>query len=780
MEFMPQAFEALKAYKQFIVFMLTPSKIRIGKNDKFPINYQTGQIANAHDSAIWLDVDSAIAQAKRFGAGYGVGFVFTENDPFWFLDIDDCLEPCNTKWSDLALSMCAAFKGAAIEVSSSGRGLHVIGTGKPPLHSCRNSMYKMEYYTSGRFVALTGFQAAGNAGLDCTPVLAWLVQYYFSKSNETTQTEWTSNPLSEWNGPQDDEVLIDRALRSQSSRSAFGGGASFADLWDANAVVLAQAYPDPDRGIGYNESSADAGLAQHLAFWTGNDCERMRRLMSRSALRRDKWEREDYLPRTILGACGRQKEWLSDKLPQPIENVATSQADSLRAQLVQGSTFLTIEQQIDVFAGCVYVADEHKALIPGGYLLNPERFRVMFGGYSLPMDNKNERVSRNAWECFTESQAFRSPRADSSCFKPILPPGTIVTQENQRLVNTWWPITTPRIKGDASPFLNLIALIAPDKNDQLILLSYLAALVQYQGIKFQWCPVIQGVQGNGKTLLTRCVAFAIGNRYSHFPKAAEIDGKFNDWLYMRNFIGVEDIYVPDSRLQVMEAMKPMITAERQEIEPKGGAKVTRDICANFLINTNHKDGIRKTQDDRRFAPFYTAQQSVADLKRDGMIGNFFPNLYKWLEKSDGYPIVNELFWTFEIPDDYNPATLCRRAPHTTSTNQAIVNGLGNIEQEILECIAQSLPGFKNGWVSSMALDRLFDKLNANRRIPRNKRRELMVTLGYDWHPTLKDGRVNRNVMPDNGKPRLYIEQSHADRHIPQPFAVAQAYEDAQK
>lgn len=41
-------------------------------------------------------------------------------------------------------------------------------------------------------------------------------------------------------------------------------------------------------------------------------------------------------------------------------------------------------------------------------------------------------------------------------------------------------------------------------------------------------------------------------------------------------------------------------------------------------------------------------------------------------------------------------------------------------------------------------------------VPRNKRRELLRSLGYDWHPALEgtNGRVNNVVMPDNGKPRL--------------------------
>jgi hypothetical protein len=313
----------------------------------------------------------------------------------------------------------------------------------------------------------------------------------------------------------------------------------------------------------------------------------------------------------------------------------------------------------------------------------------------------------------------------------------------------------------------------------MILISYLAAIVQHKGIKFQWCPVIQGVEGNGKTLLTRCVAFAIGHRYTHFPKAAELDSKFNDWLYAKLFIGVEDIYVPDGRLQIMEAMKPMVTSERQEIEPKGGTKVTRDICANFLINTNHKDGLRKTNNDRRFAPFYTAQQSVYDLKRDGMDGNFFPRIYSWLENG-GYANMAYFLSTFQIPDEYNPATLCRRAPRTTSTDNAIEEGRGSIEQEIMECTIQNTPGFKNGWISSMAVDKLLNHLNAAHKIPLKRRRQLLQNLGYDHHPNLRDGRVNNIVMPDGGKPRLYIKTGHRDATIDGAVNIERAYEDAQR
>jgi hypothetical protein len=68
--------------------------------------------------------------------------------------------------------------------------------------------------------------------------------------------------------------------------------------------------------------------------------------------------------------------------------------------------------------------------------------------------------------------------------------------------------------GDVSLFLAHMKKILPIPRDRSILLAYMAAVVQHQGVKFQWAPLIQGVEGNGKTLFSRCVAEAVGVRYS--------------------------------------------------------------------------------------------------------------------------------------------------------------------------------------------------------------------------------------------------------------------------
>lgn len=769
MQELPAALAAFSAYAQFIIYKSVP---RGAKTDKFPIDYRTGAVANAHDPAIWLDSSTAISTANAWGEPYGVGFVFTGLSGLWFLDIDNCLTP--TGWAPHAVQICNLLAGCAIEVSQSGTGLHLFGSGNLPDHSCRNDSLHIELYHSGRFAALTGINAQGSAALDFSAVLPTLVNTYFPPDSAgEVKATWTIEPVEGWNGITDDAELIRRALASRTVASSFGNKASFADLWLADTAALKRAFPDASRP--YDESAADSSLAQHLAFWTGKDCERIRRLMLQSKLVRDKWEREDYLPRTILGVVARQV----DVFQAPAAPVVTASPAAPTATVIDGSRIVGLAEQQALFAGSVYISDTHRVLIPGGHILKPEQFRVHFGGYSFLMDNNNERVSRDPWEAFTQSQILRPASVNASCFRPDLPAGAIVTRNGQTFVNTYVPVDVPRIAGDPAPFLSHLAKVLPDPRDQQILLSYMAACVQFKGVKFQWAPLLQGVEGNGKTLFTRCVAEAIGRRYVHWPKASKLAKEFNAWMLGKLFFAVEDIYVPDARREVIEELKPMITGgDGLEIEAKGVDQTSADICGNFMFNSNHRDAIKKTTNDRRFCVLFSAQQDARHLERDGMAGDYFPQLYSWLRER-GYAIVSEFLHTYSIPAELNPAGECQRAPVTSTTGQAVEASQGSIEQEILEAIAQGLPGFAGGWVSSIWLDRLLERMGL-RKVTYTRRREMLESLGYHYHPALTDGRVNNPVMPDGGKPRLYVHDTSLLRQLTTAAEVVKHYESANK
>jgi len=782
----------MKQLNQWVVIAVHPTNLK-----KIPVNPISGKAIDPHNPNNWMSYD----QVKQYPK-YHTGFVLTRDDPYFFIDIDKCYVQNTGGWSEIALELVNQFPGAFVEVSWSGRGLHIIGRGSiPDDHRCKNPVYGIELYTHSRYLLYTG-NGQGNVDIDHSQALQVVQARYFPLRPITTDNSWTSQPVAESTPIEDDSKLLARAKQS----IGLGLKCSFKALWDGDVDELSKHYPDNFGTREYDESSADAALAQHLAFWTGKDCDRIKNLMMHSGLYREKYEREDYLIRTITNAVsicravysknklkgatqkqrdfgeqirskrvlecnddqkqillnepGPQKQasfWIQNK-NEPIQTLidrATPTEDFIihtdAPIRLSGYQYMPVDRQIDFFKGCVYVQDIHRIFTPNGSLLKQEQFNAIYGGYDFQLTDSSDKVTRKAWQAFTESQAIRFPKAETTCFKPNEESGKIF----ENAVNVYVDLNVPFKNGDVTPFLNHIDKLFKNEKDRLIILSYMAACIQYQGIKFQWCPLIQGVEGNGKTLLTRCVKFCIGSKYSHMPKAEDLDNKFNGWLLNKIFIGVEDIYVPKDRQSLIETLKPMITGgDGIEIQFKGQDQFTADICANFILNSNHLDAIKKSKNDRRFAIFYTAQQNESDLLRDGMQGSYFPDLYNWLNNG-GYLHIHDYLRNFPIPDKYNPATHCHRAPITSSTMDAIRSSLGAVEIEILDATEEGLPGFRNGWINSVSTANL---VGAKHRVSSRAVNEAIRNIDYILHPGLNGGRAP--TMINGRRPRIYVKKDH--------------------
>ena len=753
---------------QYIVWKPVPGK-RPGKVDKLPCDHRTGAVADAHDPAIWTDYATAGAAAARLGGKHGVGFVVTEADPYWFLDIDHCFS--DGAWSPLALELCQSFPGCFVEISHSGTALHLIGRGVVPPHGTKNAALGLELYTSGRFCALTMNTASGDMTKEAPPAaLAALAARMPPAATPVTSADWTAGPCEGWGGPADDDELIRIARSTVSAASAFGGKASFRDLWDGNAEALGRSYPDTG-GRAYGESEADSALAMHLAFWTGKDCERIQRLMERSALRRDKWDRESYIQTTIAKACAVQT------------SVATRHATPappppLPAGAPATSGLILASDLAAHFDGCVYIEDRYVVATPDGALLKPAQFKVSgrYGGKRF-VKSAEGRPTSDAWEAFSENELWQPPFAHTLCFRPEAPPRSIIEAAGQRMLNCYVPIAVPCVAGDASPFLAHVATMLPDGRDRMLLLSWMAAVVQNPGDKYQWAPVIQGCEGNGKSILIETMVQAVGERYSHLPQAADLANKFNAWVDRKLFVGVEEVYVAERR-DLLDSMLVLITNRRIEVQSKGKDQIMSDNRANFLCCTNHKDAVPKTRNGRRYAVFFTAQQAVEHLARDGLDGDYFPRLYAWL-RGGGYAIATHFLRTMAIPAEMHPGGAMHRAPDTSSTVEAIQASLGRPEQAIMEAVEAGDVGFRGGWVSSTYLAALLEARRIH--VAPNQWDSTLAALGWVHHPALPGGRVTSVVSPDGKKPRLWIKKGHImSLNTMTPAATAKYYEAAQE
>lgn len=786
----------LAAYRQFIVWQMrqvTEAGRAVWK--KYPTDYRkldnprwSEQIANAHDPAIWLSAAEAQSLAALAGRPYGFGFSLTAADPFIFIDLDKCYDATTRQWKPEALAVLQHFPGAAVEVSQSHTGLHIIASARSvPAHGCKDGVYGFEMYHERRFIALTGINAIGNAATDCTAALPAVIDRYFKPgTGDTTAAPatWTTAPVSGYSSTETDDELIEHALRTTSAGSVFGGKASFADLWTRNVEALSKAYPDKhqDPPRPYDESTADMALAQHLSFWTGGNCERIQALMMRSGLVRDKWGRADYMSTTITIAVGRSKSFYSVHSTPPTSSDGSPADRGSGIDTTTGYQYMTTQAQIEHFKGCVYVVDQHKIFsLQWGMLLNQDRFNAVYGGYVFQIDDIGDKTTRVAWEAFMQSQVNRMPKVHTSCFRPALPSGEIFVSEGQSKVNVYVPVPVKMEAGDVAPFTELVRKMLPVERDRRILLSYMAACVQHIGVKFKWAPLIQGYVGNGKSTLSQCVSYAIGERYTHFPLASELTEKYNDWMFYKLFISVEDIKVHEGRKETLEILKPMITSERHAMRAMQCGQIMMDSCANWILNSNHKDAILSITKDRRYCPLFTAQQEKADLTKCGMTGAYFKKLRQWLDNG-GYAHVAHYLKNYAIEEEFNPAGTCQTAPETSSSAEAEGLDIGPIEQMILEAVAEGQPGFCGGWISSIALERLLSQAGKSKSVPPNKRRDLLRSIGYDWHPALArtEGRVNNPILIDgNKKPRLFVKAGIA-ANVESPIDAVKLYIKAQE
>ncbi len=822
----PPALAAMAAYPQWICWQLIqkPGK---PKPDKVPTDPRTRFPIDAQNPLQWMDAATAVATANA--TGLGIGFVFTENDPFVFLDIDECATPQGPRpWADHAYRLISQLPGAAVETSCSGRGLHVFGRcARGLVHGCTNPL-GMELYTCRRFVAL-GTGAVNDAGTDCTAGFQAIAAQYFPPKASAVGVEWVTGPVPGY-GIADDDALVRKAIENSiPGQHELTGKASFQDLWEANEDVLSRYYRSGGPHRAYDDSSADAALASRLLFWTGGNCDQVQRIMWKcEALKRGKWDRDDYIPRTIMFVCSdhdgnyyrtpgaaaeavRQRALIDEEMakraaippppppidptafgappsalpppppappppaPPPPEAVTPAANAPVKASRIKDN-YPYIEPQTtqELFEKYVYVESVDRLVSPKGDLTSQSQFRTKFRNQVFALNLKTDRTTTNAWKVYMEAEYLDTPQADRLCFRPG-DPRQIILDSDDTLANIWRDPKPKRTQGDPTRFVNHVHTLLPNGDDAERVLAYLAACVQHQGTKFAWCPLIQGTYGNGKSLMGKVLTKVIGEKYVHELRSESMRSQFNGWVQGHSLICVNDVRFDGSK-STLEIVKPLITADRISVERKGVDQVTEDVCCNFLMTSNHMDAIPLDPDERRWAVFCCAQQSRRERTRDGLTHAYFKSLWRWLTNEDGYAIVAEYLWTYAIPEEMNPAGSCLTAPDTTTHHLAVKASRSDEAQFLEDAIETAGPGFKDGWISTVAAT---NALREN-RVPTTPQKIAVeiAKLGYVRHPGLDSGKTPRNVSGEGKRTRLWVKEGHPSWHL-RGGDVVTAYEKAQ-
>lgn len=318
-----QALHDLKNYSQWVCYIFVS---RGNKITKPPMNPNIDgaaplkeRMADVSNPATWSSYETAIARCKEIHSYKGVGFVFTANDPYCGVDLDNCVDPTTGKIAPWAVRLLKRLDSFS-EFSARGTGLHILLRASLEetrkhigLKDVQHKKGAIELYDQERYFTWSGRHIPGTP-TTIEPRQDQLDELYFELfciQDESEEQQPTLSPTHTTPAPQtpalmpDDQALIERA---QTARGR--NGRVFTQLWRGDL----SGYSRPGSSeIDY--SRADLALCSILAYWTNKDASRIDRLFRQSALyhipgRAKKWNRparagETYGEGTIRVAIAR-------------------------------------------------------------------------------------------------------------------------------------------------------------------------------------------------------------------------------------------------------------------------------------------------------------------------------------------------------------------------------------------------------------------------------------------------------------------------------------------
>lgn len=233
----------LRQLPQWVCVDMTPREDGLPK--KFPINPRNGRMADVTDPSTWGTFEECVRTGSKT-----IGFVFTKDDPYSVIDLDDKdHDPATPEQKARHQKLLDAFE-TYTELSVSGKGYHIIAKGWIGGGLKRD---KIELYSHSRYMIMTGNVTRNAPIANYQELLSALAEEMRPSSNELAELEERESNLS-------DADLVERAMYAKN-------GDKFLHL--SNGEWRDMGYP--------SQSEADYALMAILAFYTPSN-EQVRRI----------------------------------------------------------------------------------------------------------------------------------------------------------------------------------------------------------------------------------------------------------------------------------------------------------------------------------------------------------------------------------------------------------------------------------------------------------------------------------------------------------------------
>jgi primase-polymerase (primpol)-like protein len=159
----------------------------------------------------------------------GLGIAFSEEFGIIGIDIDKCLDE-NGQPNEVASGVLAELSQIStyIEVSPSGRGLHIFLRGTLPSGGRKNSETGVEMYSTKRYFTMTGnrwHNCADEIAVDNGAIAAIHMNYIKKKKSQKKATTSNNQTIPRGTSCLSDEQLLEKAMATDKT---------FEPLWEGN------------------------------------------------------------------------------------------------------------------------------------------------------------------------------------------------------------------------------------------------------------------------------------------------------------------------------------------------------------------------------------------------------------------------------------------------------------------------------------------------------------------------------------------------------------------
>ena len=206
-------------------------------------------------------------------------------------------------------------------------------------------------------------------------------------------------------------------------------------------------------------------------------------------------------------------------------------------------------------------------------------------------------------------------------------------------------------------------------SDAWIFVDWLAWQVQHIGRKLYWCPLVQSIEGLGKSFFRELLALVLGERNVGVISPDQLSGQFNSWAVNVAVNVLEELKLHGhNRYDAVNALKPLTTNRRIMVNEKHIKQYHCLNITNYLALTNHRDCIPMQQDDRRYWVIFAPYQSIRDFEKASGKNHteYFQNLYDQCRKNPGQ--LRRWLLDHRIDDDFYTFV---RAPESENKREMI-------------------------------------------------------------------------------------------------------------